>query len=130
MKKIKSILFIFSAILFVSCSSSNDDNSSTPDTSTLIAKWGLYSSISSNGTETPCNDFPNCKIMEFKTNGTLLFTEWNDFNIMTYTIDDDILDVKWQNGNHFYTYRIIQLDNQYLKLDLLDGRKNYYRKIN
>lgn len=130
MKKIKSIICILSTIFLVACSSSSDDNSSNPPAASIIAKWGLYSSISSNGTETPCNDFPNCKIMEFKTNGTLLFTEWNDFNIMKYTIDDDILDVKWQNDNPFHTYKIIQLDNQYLKLDLLDGRKNYYKKIN
>lgn len=130
MKKIKSVLFILNVIFIASCSSSNDDNSSNPVKPNIVAKWGLYSSTSSNGTETPCKDFPNCKIMEFKTNGTLLFTEWGDFNIMKYTIDDDILDVKWENNDPHHTYKIILLDNEYLKLDLLDGRKNYYKKIN
>ena len=130
MKKIKSILIILTVILITSCSSSSNDNSSNPITPSIVAKWGLYTSISGNGTEYPCSNFPNCKIMEFKTNGTLLFTENNDFNIMKYTIDDDILDVKWQNNDQFYTYKIIQLDNEFLKLDLLDGRKNYYKKIN
>ena len=115
--------------MFSSCDSSNDAIAIGDYKTGILAKWSVYSFEDSDGVS-PCEEFPNCKIMEFKSNGTLLFTEWNDYNVMKYTIDDDVLHVSWQDNRPFHSYKILHIDNENLKLDLLDGRINNLKKIN
>lgn len=122
----KLYLFVSACMFafFVGCGS--DDG--TSNESKIIGTWEEYLSFY-EGFEEGIPVEPGQVTLEFKTNGTLLLTERGYLSIMSYSIDDDILDTKKENGEQGRVYRVLQLDGKELRLDFLDGRKRYLKKI-
>lgn len=126
MKKLH-LIFSFLCLILLTVSCKSDDTTNTSNDSKIIGKWEAYSWIDENGRE-KIDVVGYTGSLEFKTGGTLIFTENSQTKIMTYTIDDDILKTKLQNGDPFITYRILGIDNEELKLEFLDNRM-YYKRI-
>lgn len=144
MKKLHLTLTVFCfALIIIGCGS--DDNASNDILNDnlsnhvkIIGAWKPYLMIvGKDGKESPIqkgvDDIEN---LEFKTNGRLIrIVEDRDGGIYTYadstyTLDDDILEIKRDNSKIFSTYRILLLDKKELKIGGLQGDpKIYYKRI-
>jgi len=130
MKKLLSIIALMGLILIIGCNKSDDNLS---DEEKIVGTWKSYLSVDAIGNEYPMPSPEDEKInvLEFKTNGTAIFNERGDINIFRYTLDDDIVEMKWQDGSVFTNWRVLKLNSTELWVEKVnDGRQWRYKRQN
>ncbi len=120
MKKLHLILTVVCFILLTGCGS--DDNASPK--SKINGIWEAYLYIENNQEYSMETEE---WVLEFKTNGTLVDINKGRSRVGTYEVDEDVLTINLQDRS--YTYRILQLESQKLKLDQMNGRQWAYKRI-
>jgi hypothetical protein len=129
----KTRLFLFLLItLQISISCSSDKNNT--DSISVIGQWYVYKNIENGSTlieKEICDEYPNCKKKEYKSNGTYIFNEFGYISTYTYKIEGDF--IKYYDPTTeklIKTERIISLTNLDLGLEEIggNGEINYYKK--
>src|SRR5690606_18199705 len=126
MKKLLAIIALMGLILIIGCNKSDDNLS---DEEKIVGTWEGYWVVENNG-ERPMEQ--GIQVIEFKKNGTIVHTEHFEYvKVGNYTLDGDILKAYYQENNNTRTrhYRVVYLDSHELKLDLLDGRQWFFKRI-
>jgi hypothetical protein len=130
--KPKNIIKTLLLLVFFSLNSCSSDSKPQSNSSNLlVGKWYIYKNIEGGFTligSQICNQFPNCKTYEFKSNGTCIFTEYGYVNTYIYKIDADF--IKFYNPQTevlVKTNRIILLTDKELGMDQTD-EVNYFKK--
>jgi hypothetical protein len=129
----KSILLLaFLAFSLFSCS--KDDKNDTDDSysNSIVGKWYWYQNVEGNsiivGAEL-CDNYPNCRTYEFKSNGTCIFVEKGYTTASTYKIDGDFLKLYNPKTEALEeTIRILGVSKDELVLDETDEINTYKRK--
>lgn len=128
MKKLLSILSVISLVLIIGCNQSDDNLS---DEEKIVGMWEAYWAVDYESN----NEYSmeeGIQVFEFKKNGTIVHTEHFEYiKVGNYVLDGDILKAYYQESNNTRTrhYRIVSLDRHELKLDLLDGRQWFFKRI-